>query len=713
MLITYAVVSHEMLNSADVLSGLLPFFEPLLMEQDGKIFDQSKLMRDIEANTHWHLTTDIVDQIVQRMVRAHWLTRDRSTQEKIIYTVTLPEGERRLDRSQAVEGLDRVILQFQSFLKTLPIRTSIAANSEELKELLLQWLVDSVADMEVSNPSQTGPTPDAEVKRKSALKIPDTANYLFARFTVWLNSENPPVAKLLTEIAGAVILTEVILHFRNPPALGRRRLGLQVFIDGPIIMDYLGLSGPVAKESAAYTIDKLRELGCGIACFTHSRDEVKEILSSVLKEPSGRTGQRTVDAINRGDISIGDVTATFSVLERKLKDAGVEIVMTALGTLSNVKEFFPDELVTKTGQRLGLQRPDEHGPARVSVRDERDSRSVALVMRKRQGYRTSDLFESKVVMLSQNYRLCRIARETCRDNELLSQWDIGPIVHRSDAAGALFLVVGATDRENITRTELLGTCMDVMRLRPKIVEDVKKQLANLKTRMTVEQLDAALTDPHCAVALMDATIGVNRVVDRSNVEEVVEVLCEALIAEHTEKTKELLELQSSEANAVLSGVISEADAERRRLIEQIKQQMLAEQRARTELEDANRILEGSLRSLTSIHVASLKRMQLFYRVGLVLILIAGVALCVFLASSHWSVLFETATGIGTLIVECFALLGLRVRGYIDKRLTELERRRFNRALVSSSLLEVSKYFDIDLVEGRIASIPGANRFSAS
>ena len=352
MLVTYAVISHEMLGSNDVLSGLLPFFEPLLVADDGQFFDKAKFTRDIEVNTHWRLTADIVDQIVSRMIKVRWLTRETSITDKIIYKITLPEEVHKADQKPNLEGLDTLVVEFSRFLSTLPVQPTHISTLEETKELLLQWLVESFSDNRRAMLNAAQDESEADNQAPFISHVSQSDQYLCARFTLWLTKRRPELANLLAEIAGAVILTEVILHFRNPPSTHKKKIHLQVFVDGPIIMDYLGLSGPIFRDSASYTINNLRKLGCGIGCFAHNRDEVKEILSSVLNNSGGNTGLRTIEAIQRGDISVAQVKSIFIALERKLKDAGIEVIATTLGQLKSTQSFFPDTLVSEIEQIL-------------------------------------------------------------------------------------------------------------------------------------------------------------------------------------------------------------------------------------------------------------------------------------------------------------------------------------------------------------------------
>src|ERR1700722_15115574 len=96
MLITYAVISRGMVTTPDILTGLLPFFEPILMKHNGEIFDKTIFLRDVAESLRWSLTLDLLDQIVNRMVKQRWLVREIPESDQI-FRVTLPYTEELID----------------------------------------------------------------------------------------------------------------------------------------------------------------------------------------------------------------------------------------------------------------------------------------------------------------------------------------------------------------------------------------------------------------------------------------------------------------------------------------------------------------------------------------------------------------------------------------------------------------------------------------
>ena len=307
-------------------------------------------------------------------------------------------------------------------------------------------------------------------------------------------------------------------------------------------------------------------------------------------------------------------------------------------------------------------------------------------------------------MLSHNRRLCSVGWKICVDKDLIGQWDIGPVIHRSNAAGALFLVMGSEERENISRTELLAACMNVLRLRPRIVDEVKQQLTQLQTEMSVEELDALLTDPHCAAALMDATVAVDRIVDRSNVEEIVRVVKLALLDEEREKNAALLEESKSDAAKLLERVELDSESHIRELQRSLSEKTRVEERLKVELEGVRRARENALQTTVRQFSRYLRAGSVAARALLISVMLLVAAMTVILVPTHWDALFETIIGVVTLAVEAFAVLGFHIPEMIDKWLLSKVTIRFESAIAAASLEDVRKYFDVDFKKSEMKSV---------
>jgi hypothetical protein len=693
MLITYAIVSREMIGCEDIISGLLPFFEPLLVKYNGQLFDKGAFMNDVLNSLTWAITSDIADQIIGRMIKKGWLTRELPANDQV-YHVSLPDSSKVIEETN-VSRLEEVSDAFDYFLDTLPKRPSNLSTGQARTEMLLEWLVASF-----SQPQNTDDNSDGEHKGRPKSELRHQAeSHLCARFALWLSRMNPSLAQYLAEIGGAVILTEVIFHFRKPTFKRRSVSQLVVLVDAPLLMDYLGLSGPVLKESAAHIIDKFREVGATIGCFGHSRDEIFSILTALLaSDEAGRYGP-TAEALRRGDITLAEVRSVFAGLDSRIKKAGVQKITNTPGQMTSVATYFPDELVDEVERRLG----QSNLPAR-----ERDARSVAVVMRKRQGHRSGDLFDCRAVLLSQSRTLVVIANSVCIANDLLGAHDIGPVIHRSQAAGALFLVMGLGEREKVSRSQLLGTCMDIVKLRPRIVSDLKAQLGKATAGLSEEELDSLLTDPRCATALMDSTVGAGKIIDRHNVEEIVQNIKLSLLdteaQRHADQLKELKRRMKEEQirrqrefESRLANLEREWELDRERLLT-----------SEANRADMRRILKTTLDEFVQDGQNLIRRYRVLGRVGLAVLvcLIAAAALWIsrLFGGGQWELIYQAAVIVLTLGVEIGAILGFDLMKLIDRWFTERVQRTFEQQIVRHKLEEVRKYYDVDLCAGTLTPI---------
>jgi hypothetical protein len=694
MLITYAVVSRELDRNQDILFGLLPFFEPILLQHNGEVFDKEAFVAEVSTSLHWSITSDLADQIKHCFVKKSWLRRV-IPENSDVYRICLDATSFTVD-DNTLSRMDEISEALDCFLDTLPTRPDNLHTSETRKEIILEWLVESFSQMHISDMPARSADTDNIGRTTTVLNKRDW--HICARFALWLSKFNPTLAQFLTEIGGAVILTEVLLHFRAPPTRPKK-LDIVVFVDAPLLMDYLGTSGQVLQSSAANIIDKLRSMGASIACFGHSRDEIRSNLRGYLDEDEARRFGPTADAARRREVDDTKIRGFLVSLDRRIKQAGVEVLTITPGQLRYASEFFPDALIEELSKGLGQYN---------YYARERDAKSVAVVMRKRRAFRTGNLLEAKAVLLSQSRELIAIANSICIANDLLGQYDVGPVIHRSRAAGALFVIVGSDERGKIARHELLGTCMNVVRLRPQIVADLKAQLNKATSALSEQELDSLLTDPRCATALMDSTVGSGRTIDRHNVEEIIENIRKSILDTETQKhAREIHDLKLDARSAAkeladaFESRISDLERKSRNIVDYAESLQI-------QLQSAELSRKKVLTDLVEQLSRQFKLAKLSLRIFCVILTTALLLACLVVGAHRFELLFRLALGAVMLGIEALAIFGFNVLERSEAKGRARLISVFEQRVVELGLEDVRKYYTIDLDKGNCIHVDTAS-----
>ena len=290
-------------GSQDVLAKLLPFIEPVLSQQNGERFDPERLAEDVRETYRWNFNTDVVEAFCPRLEDKGWLT---PTGTAGYFTVTVPaQQEVSSDEAGAAEELTLIAERFRTFAKELSPLTAIPISQEEYEDILIEWLVYVEAFSEDSIDFTQSFRMDDNGTMRTVLDVPNTTTlsdeqkFLCARFVQHELENDTSTSETLARIASIGLLTEVVQDFVRPtdPV---ERTDLVVYLDAPIALELLGVSGRAARENTVPIVKELQRIGAQVRIFAQSLDEMRTALTAVLRNP--RPTGPTAQALARGEV---------------------------------------------------------------------------------------------------------------------------------------------------------------------------------------------------------------------------------------------------------------------------------------------------------------------------------------------------------------------------------------------------------------------------
>lgn len=566
----------------DFYLGLIPFFEPYIQDNDGKILDIAALKSYAEAKLMFQLNDDIAELFIARMEQVGWLQIVTEDVDARIYRCKFTGSSiEKQDYADAERRLIQLVAGFRRYLSDSSASLKTASN-EQIEEHFLRFLSRQSAS--------EGREPDGlELPNIEASQI----EYWIAKFIASLSGRDPETFEFVQKISGISLLTDALLELRNPSESIAQAKTLVVFLDGPVLMNHLGLSGKRAKENTSYVVEKLRQAGATIACFRHSCDEVKDNLLAVLaRAPYERTGP-SAEAMRDGSVTEIFLASVKNNVEHFVKTLGrVQIMPQKVSQFKSVEKFCDDNLRL----RLSLKMPAQTDLARA-----RDADSITIIMRRRQGFETSDFCSSKFVLVTSNAQLVRRSNEVLREHKALGtdRSLIGPAVQDRIVGGILFANFGLAEKKDISRKQLLATCTRVVMLRPKILERMRQQIALLNRPEDGAIVDALLSQPRASEIIMDYTIGKSRSISASNIEDLISAVKRVSAEEVRREYEARIEQERAEAERNLEqktqGLISEFQREKQHL-ERERRERVTE---RSSISERMTTLEGQLNSLAN------------------------------------------------------------------------------------------------------------------
>ena len=576
----FAVLESYRAGSADILDALLPFFEPILAELPGQTLNPSEFANRVSEAYRWHFTADIVEELIPRFAAKKWVQKIPGTEAAYRITYDNPSGLAVLPTNDIAitQTLATLTEEFAEFIKKISPLTNFVFETNTLADILVEWLISIDAYTEDVLRQKALQITKIEGQIGLAVIVNDSSNlsseekYLCARFVKSLFEKKSPYIADLCKLASIGLLTEVIQDFHKPTTQ-INKTNLIAYLDAPVAMDLLGVSGKEAGANIRPIVQKLQEIGGTVRIFRASVDELQGALDAVLRRtPTERTGE-TAGAIRRNEVLEAFVRQVARDPGSFLQEHGVAIVERKLDQFPSEHQYFDQSAYDDFFSKLTWHHE--------MPRREHDATIVAHVMRMRKGIQSRDVFQTRHLLVTRNALLCESAKQFSIAKGLNGRTSIGPAIHQRQLATAIWLRTGLSDvQKDIPRRYLLAACERVLELKRNVVDQVRI-ISRTLTPEKAQQLDLLLTQDRSTQLLMDKTLGSSNVVNSNNIEPLID-----------EMKRSLTESIQSEAATSIS--VAQKDAakqvrranERRKLLEQ-ENVALTQSLAQRQAEDAH------------------------------------------------------------------------------------------------------------------------------
>jgi hypothetical protein len=682
----FSAVEALRAGHADVRQALLPLFQPDVGKFDGEIFDPKKLADEINKEYRLNITADIVTEMIPLFEAQGWVSR-LPTEGALAFRVTCEPSDPALaDADEFKVHAAELGAEFRSFITQLSPLSVVNKSDSALVDELVDWLVsiDVFSEQELRTARKVirrGTKLVYEVVTVDNQRATDE-NYLCARFVDHLLEINSPFIPFLVELGKVGLVTEVVRDFQKPTT-AVQRTDLTAYLDAPVALDYLGLSGTAAQDNIKTILQRLTALGGGLRIFRVSIEEMQNSLRALLdRNPADRDGP-TAQAMRRGEVHEAFVRQASNNPDRLLREAGIAIV-------DQPEEAFPNEHRFFTGKDIQDLYAEVHW-----VQDDKpryhDALAAALIMRKRGAIRSNDLFEVRHLLVTKNPYFAPVSRRLALSKHYIGPSHLGPVVHQRQLATSVWLRAGlaAADVE-LPRQYILAACRRVLTVHKSLIERVRYEARTLSS-VKRDQLELLLTEGRSTQVLLDKTLGSANVIDASNVERLVDEMRRAVAAE-----------AYAEADARVQTVRSEAEEQRKELAaqaaEQVRAQSDLEERLTQETSKTNKVT-GAL--LARVNQSIRRRRWFVVALGILFVLLVE-GLPIALASD---------TGI-YVSLGLFALaLVAHVSGELKQRVFKpigrhLAFRALEKRLVASGLVLEDLPYELSYSHGRFAPISG-------
>lgn len=544
-------------DQPDIRYPLATLFEPDLAKFNDRILDTNALADEINAQYHLGITKDVVEGFIPIFEKRGWLREIINNENLTAYVVECPQTPQvPTELASFQRAATKLAADFRSFIDKISPLSQFQKSDSDLIDSLVDFLLLLDQAGGASKPVGT----HYRVGNRLVLEVIDTSDggapsediFLSARFVQHLFDTDSPHVGFLLELSEVGLVTEVVRDFQKPSS-AVQKTDLAIYLDAPVAMDYLGLSGLDLQNGAVQLFSRFRHAGGSIRIFRESIVEMQSSLHALLMRPQNERTGPTADALRRREVLEQFVREIYARPDSYIKQKGIAIVEDTLESFPNSHKYFTRDAYEVLYSQIGWVKED--------VARHHDALIAALACRRRAGVRTPDIFEAKHVVLTKNPFYPQLARRIAKDQGYITSSHVGPVLHMRELATAVWLRMGSHSKSDIPRSYILSACRRILTLRKNIVEKVNEFKTNLSATQA-EQLEILMASDRSTQVLMDKTLGLSSVIDERNILVLLEEMKKAQIEEFTAKRDEEEAQREELAKQQQERLASEAQNER-------------------------------------------------------------------------------------------------------------------------------------------------------
>lgn len=568
-LASYALFDNARRIGQPPQHALVPLVLPFLAGKAGALFSPEALATALQQIFGSNFTGYSAEALAKSLTSEGYLREDKGSGDGAVYFYTEKVNELNIEEnvSQAENDLDIILSEFFEFLSATTPLIRLNYTTDEWKDLFVRW--STTVDVSDKDGLQAWVDGFIASGKRDSLKLdgnmePEEKFFgidkhvlvLFAAFTQWLSKNRSDIFAKVVTLAEIGFLIDLVSEIRDPVKSPPAKINLVVVLDGPVILDALGLMGPGRRLAADSMRDLCKRNGIRIIVLQHSLEEAREIVRAVLNKAAPARHGLVADTLRSDRLAERRAGNFLAKPDKMVGELGVQIVNANITSSYQSNQLFDDKLISDLAARL------PYHDIGMNPRRTRDAQSVGFVMRRRGGFVTSDMFDARYVMLTRSVVLSKASGSfVTRNIEDYPSYAVPPAIEVRHFSTMFLLTFGTADGEKISRGELLSSCERVLKTSPQLIKKVRDTVEQLSL-FTTEELDAVMTDPVALFEITAATGNDPEVVTIATAEALAKVIREAAAKdERIRHQKEARAVEQQHALA-LGSVVDEREKAR-------------------------------------------------------------------------------------------------------------------------------------------------------
>jgi hypothetical protein len=462
--------------------ALIPFILPFIGGKASTIFSIKELSENISTLFGPEAAQPIAESIVDPLVKAGYLKRDPSIKKEIIYFYTdlcdtIPVEA---SISTAERDLDAIMTVLKDYVSTISFLTPLVMDETALRAKFVDWAtvldVNEITDAVKSRRANVEDSNQAQ----------DQLGLLFSSFVGWASRENDEIFDKIVRFSEIGLVVDLLSELRVPTR-PMKKVNLTVVLDTRILLELIGLYGKPSQNSIRRLVVLCKKYGVSIVTLTHLVDEVREITYNAINNPEPAPLGSVNEAMRMHKEVKELVKTVHAAPDTPIRKEGVIIFPYSQIHDHSGEQHFTSKDIEKFADALPY---DKSKPNMAR----RDAQSLAYAVRRQNGAHTSNLYESRCVILTRTARFVNAARSYLREQCNVPSYALVPVMELRHFSTIFMLSYGIDVVRPIVRTELIAVCDRVTRVSPDLILRLRSSMSKWDN-IPKEQIAAALEDP--------------------------------------------------------------------------------------------------------------------------------------------------------------------------------------------------------------------------
>lgn len=558
-IINVAILNSKILGD-NIIEAYIPFVSTLIATNKYKEIKIEQICEDFYYKYSFKIPAMPMKEILSRMQKKDMIYRDK--RGKIIPDLDkIYETDFESEYKETLKKYENISNKYIEFSKE---KFQIDVNKEKAEECFSEFIKENFLDTVLNdeNIKEVIENIDREQISKEM--------YAFYKYVIYMYKTDYELFKVIQKFCMGYIVANA-LSLDNMSSSNVIFKNKKIFFDTNFILRLLGLEGEFYQNSYIGIVDVLKENNCKLYIFSHTYDEIKNILETakVNLKNTNELSPEVQKYFWNNNKTEGDIVLLIATLDKKLNKLGIFISRVAYDSTNQKDQIdeqaLYDEIINIYSKRKNF---DEKTKSDMIWND---VKSMALIYRDIKLIRAYSIQTLQDVFITTNQGLayaCKNFDKTLGKKENA----IAPCM-TDIFLGTILWVQNPIRYDQYNEKQILASCYSSVKLDNKSLSKFSTELENLKEKQKITNEDYMLMKDYKVVEdmLSDKIMGNSDNIDEKTTFEVIQE-----IKDNITKNYEAEILKEKEANLISKEEKNIAEKKYEKLVENVKEEIKKE-----------------------------------------------------------------------------------------------------------------------------------------